>query len=461
MKTKHNPMMVTWQTPESIQTFNQAHNAPYGQSVAEGEENFILSKHCQLGCDSKKTGLNDNIMVIGGPGTGKNYNVILPNLLQGHDSYVVLDVCGELLATTGKFFESRGYHIRLLNMMDMAHSHGYNPFRYLRDEKDIDTLIECLFVNLGKTPKDQDSFFTQEEKNLLRAIMLYFIRHQLPEMQTFSNLCRVLQQAIEQEQTLDYIFNEVRKQYRDDPCVASYDQFKRSSAHTSKTIILSLFRMLMPMSTEPLKTMMQFDDMDLETVGDQKSIIYLVVPAGPNPYSFLVSMLYSQIFDTLKYHAVQGCEGEMLKHHVTFLMDEFVNSCYIPNFEKTVSTINRYGLSCMIFLQAIGQFSNLYPQSWESAIQNFDTLLYLGGNEFHTMEYLLSRLSDVGVCENDGGFSAPEPVTLNHLKMGKRDHCIVLIRGEQPFYDEKYNTSSHPNIQFRGNLYDNASLHHG
>ena len=463
---------AAWQTPKSIQTFNRKYNAPYGKPIAEGQENLIYSKHCQLTMNTRQTNLNNNAMIIGGPGSGKSYNIVRPCLLQAYCSYVVTDPSGELLATTGKFFESQGYDIRVFNLTDMAHSHCYNPFCYLRGEEDVLTLITCLIKNTeGQNKGGGDPFWEKAETALLEAIIFYLIRYQKPEMQNFAMVSKLLLQAKvdpkEAKSQLDKIFDEVRQYDDNDICVKQYDIFKQASEKTAQSILITAAVRLAPFNIGTVENLTSSDDMDLRTIGDKKTITYIIVPQGNNPYAFLVNMLYSQMFDTLYYHAATDCEGLRLKYDVHFVLDEFANIGIIPDFQVKLTTMRKYGLACMIFIQAVGQIKNLYKDDWETLMGACDTLVYLGGNELSSMEDLSKKLGDQTIRVRDSSHSRSGKggsdsksfkwtkralLTVDEIRRLKKGYCIIVIKGEQPFYDEKFVTPEHPNAKYLGNL---------
>jgi len=463
-----------WQTIESIKMFNRKFNAPLGKPIADGAENTIYSKQCQVTMNARKTGLNNNAMVIGGPGSGKSFNIVRPNLLQKFGSYVVTDPSGELLATTGKFFEENDYDVRVFNLTDMAHSHCYNPFNYLRGEEDVITLIDCLIKNTddeGNRGKSGDQFWDKAEKAVLEAIIFYLIRHQGKDKQNFAMVSKLLRQAKADPKTaksqLDSIFDEVRQYDENDICIKQYDIFKQASDKTAQSILITAAVRLAPFNIDAVENLTSSDDMDLKSIGDKPTITYIIVPQGNNPYAFLVNMLYSQMFDTLYYHAGMDCEGLRLKYDVRFILDEFANIGVIPFFQVKLTTMRKYGLSCMIFIQAVGQIKNLYKDDWETLMGACDTLVYLGGNELSSMEDLSKKLGDQTIRVRDhshskngkGGsdsksfkYAKRSLLTPDEIRRLKDGYCIVVIKGQDPFYDEKFKTFDHPNAKSLGNL---------
>lgn len=461
-----------WQTVPSIKNYNRKFTAPYGKPFAEGMENTIYSKHCQMSMNTRQTGLNNNAMIIGGPGSGKSYNIVRPNLLQKYGSYIISDPSGELLATTGKFFEENDYDIRVFNLTDMAHSHCYNPFEYLRGEEDVLTLIECLIKNTeGQSKSGGDPFWEKAETALLEAIIFYLIRHQGKDKQNFSMVSKLLRQAKVDPKTakskLDSIFDEVRQYDDNDICLKQYDIFKQASEKTAQSILITAAVRLAPFNIDAVENLTSSDDMNLKTIGDKPTVTFIIVPQGNNSYGFLVNMLYSQMFDTLYYHAAMDCEGLRLKYDVRFILDEFANIGVIPNFQVKLTTMRKYGLSCMIFIQAVGQIKNLYKDDWETLMGACDTLVYLGGNELSSMEDLSKKLGDQTIRTRDSSRSHSGKggsdsrsfkyqkrllLTVDEIRRLKDGYCIVVIKGQDPFYDAKYKTPEHPNSKYLGDL---------
>lgn len=285
----------------------------------------MVTGNCQAVC-----GAGENAAIASKCYLSPSYNIVRPNLLQAYGSYVVTDPSGELLRTTGAFF-SQEYDIRVFNLTDMSHSHRYNPFEYLRGEEDVLTLIDCLITNTqGDSHSSSDPFWEKAETALLEAVIFYLIRYQSKEKQNFSMVSKLLRQAKIDPKTaksqLDAIFDEVREFDEGDICLKQYDIFKQASEKTAQSILITAAVRLAPFNIEAVENLTSTDDMNLKSIGDKKTITYIIVPQGSNPYAFLVNMLYSQMFDTLYYHAGMECGDLRLKHDVRFILDEFANS---------------------------------------------------------------------------------------------------------------------------------------
>lgn len=461
-----------WQSVESIKFYNRKFTEPVGKPYADSPQNTILSKNCQLSMNTRHTGLNNNSMIIGGPGSGKSYNIVRPNLLQKYGSYIVTDPSAELLKTTGRFFEDNGYDIRVFDLTDMPHSHRYNPFRYVRNEEDVLTMIQCLIKSTESDGKSGgDPFWEKAETALLEAIIFYLIRYQPKERQNFSMVSKLLRQAkVDPKITktqLDSIFDEVRLIDENDICLKQYDIFKQASEKTAQSILITAATRLSPFNITAVEDLTSEDDMELQTIGDKPTITFIIVPQGNNAYAFLVNMLYSQMFDTLYYHAQMDNGDSRLKYDVRFILDEFANIGVIPAFQNKLTTMRKYGLSCMIFIQAVGQIKNLYKDDWETLMGACDTLVYLGGNELSSMEDLSKKLGDQTIRIRDrsssksgkGGSDSKQfkyakrlLLTVDEIRRLRPGHCIIVIKGQDPFYDPKYDTKEHPNAKYLGNL---------
>lgn len=462
-----------WQTVESTKFYNRKFTEPVGKPYADSPQNTILSKNCQLSMNTRHTGLNNNVMIIGGPGSGKSFNVVRPNLLQKYGSYVITDPSAELMRTTGKFFEENGYSIKVFNLVDMPHSDCYNPFNYIRNEEDVLTLIQCLIKSTESEGKSGgDPFWEKAETALLEALIFYLVRFQDKEKQNFSMVSKLLRQAKADPKAagtkLDSIFDEVRQFDENDICIKQYDIFKQASEKTAQSILITAATRLSPFNIDAVENLTSVDQMELELIGDRPTVVYIIVPQGNNAYAFLVNMLYSQMFDTLYYHAQMDNGDSRLKYDVRFILDEFANIGIIPAFQNKLTTMRKYGLSCMIFIQAVGQIKNLYKDDWETLMGACDTLLYLGGNELSSMEDLSKKLGDQTIRIKDSSYSRSMKgggsdsksfkyakrslLTVDEIRRLRDGYCIVVIKGQDPFYDEKYKTFDHPNAKYLGKL---------
>jgi len=454
---------------KSLAQFNKEFNEPFGSTDSDAQSNIILTKNTRVSMNCKKLG-NNNVLIIGGPGTGKSWAVVRPNLLQEYGSYVITDPSGELLATTGKFFEDRNYRLRVFNLVDMAHSNTYNPFRYIEKEEDVMTLINCLINCTSEGAKSSDPFWEKSETALLEAIIFYLIRYRPLEDQNFSMVSHMLATAKADKQgnsKLDQTFDAVRRIDPDDICVRQYDIFKQASDKTAQSILISAAVRLSAFNIDAVQNLTNRDQMELTTIGDMPTVTFIIVPQGDNTYSFLVNMMYSQMFSTLYAHAAKS--GDIaLPYQVRFILDEFANIGVIPNFQQKLTTMRKYGLSCMIFIQAIGQIKNLYKDDWETIKGACSMILYLGGNETSTHEEIVKmagketmRVKDSSTSRNGKGsgsdsksykYAARDLITIDEVRRLKNMHTLCFVSGQQPIYEIRYPTEKHPNAKYLGNL---------
>ena len=461
-----------------LEMYNMKYTHPLGSKETDKgkdcERNIILTKNGRVGFGCLG---NDNILVIGGPGTGKSWAVVRPNILQEYGSYVITDPSGELLATTGNFLIERGYEIRVLNLVDMAHSNTYNPFRYIEKEEDVMTLINCLINCTSDGQKGSDPFWEKSETALLEAIIFYLIRYRSKEEQNFTMVSRLLSEAKADKNgssKLDGLFNKVREIDPDDICVRQYDIFKQASDKTAQSILITAAVRLAPFNIDAVSNLTNEDQMHLQTLGDKKSAVFIIVPQGDNTYSFLVNMMYSQMFSTLYEHASK-LQKFPLDYPVRFILDEFANIGVIPNFQQKLTTMRKYGLSCMIFIQAIGQIKNLYKDDWETIKGACMVQLYLGGNETSTHEEIVKmagketiRTKSVGQSSSGKGngsdsknyqYTGRDLITLDEVRRLRPGWAICMIAGQQPLYEERYPTQTHPNAKYLGDLKKNINIY--
>ncbi len=474
VRDKHKTAFSQYGTAKFMSTkmlaqFNREFNEPFGSTDSDAQSNIILTKNTRVSMNCKKLG-NNNVLIIGGPGTGKSWAVVRPNLLQEFGSYVITDPSGELLATTGKFFEDRNYRLRVFNLVDMAHSNTYNPFRYIEKEEDVMTLINCLINCTSEGQKSSDPFWEKSETALLEAIIFYLIRYRPLEDQNFSMVSHMLATAKADKQgnsKLDQTFDAVRRIDPDDICVRQYDIFKQASDKTAQSILISAAVRLSAFNIDAVQNLTNYDQMDLTTIGDMPTVTFIIVPQGDNTYSFLVNMMYSQMFSTLYAHAAKS--GDIaLPYQVRFILDEFANIGVIPNFQQKLTTMRKYGLSCMIFIQAIGQIKNLYKDDWETIKGACSMILYLGGNETSTHEEIVKmagketmRVKDSSTSRNGKGsgsdsksykYAARDLLTIDEVRRLKNMHTLCFVSGQQPIYEMRYPTEKHPNAKYLGNL---------
>lgn len=471
-----------FQNAQSIKLYNMRYTEPRGKGYASGPMNSIYGQNTFLGLENGRYNMNNNAMIIGAPGTGKSFGIVRPNIMQMNTSYVVTDPSAELLKTCGKMLENNGYEIRVFDLTDMRHSHRYNPFRYIRSEQDVLTLIDC-YINSTTEPGrgGGDKFWLDAEKGLLSAIIFYLRDYMPKEKQNFAEIAKMVRQAKsnnEQEQKknaqatkteLDKLFDEIREANPDDICLKYYDSFKLAPDKTTSGILISTSVRLGAFNMETVATLTSEDDLELMQIGDRPTAIFIIVPSGENAYAFLVNMMYTQMFDSLYYHGAHDFGDGHLPVDVRFILDEFANIGVIPSFQQKLTTMRKYGLSCMIFIQSIGQIKNLYEKDYATLIDACTTFVYLGGADTETMEDVQKKVGIQTIKQrkkssshnaNGGGsdsvsteYSQRYLLTLDEIRRMPSDSLLVIISGQQPFYDKKYNPyKMHENRDQVGNL---------
>ena len=417
---------------------------------------------------------NKNVVVVGGAGSGKTRFYVKPNLMQMHSSYVVSDSKGLLLAETGKMFEEAGYQIKIFDLINRRDTHQYNPFQYIQTEDDILKIVNNLIKNTtNPDKKGGDDFWEKAETALLMAIFSYLIQEVTAEDRTLGNVIELVRLADIEEDVpgyvspLDILFNELEQKDPTNFAVSQYKIFKLSGDKTTKSILVSLGVRLSPFDIPSIKELVSQDTLELDTVGDVKTILYILLPDTDTSFNFLASMMYQQLFDMLVYKADNVYKGR-LPCHVRCILDEFANIGQIPDFEKVISVIRSREISTNVILQNISQLKTLYKDTWETIIGTSDVFLYLGGMEQSTHEYISKLLGKQTIEQrntsvtkgSNGSFSE------NFQKLGrnlmdpdevaslKGQECILKIRGVHPFLSKKYDIVKHKNYKKLGDVTD-------
>ena len=433
---------------------------------AHSTENKILTQNVAIGLDGRKHRRNLNTLVCGGSGAGKTRFFAKPNLCQANSSYVVLDPKGELLVSTGKLLEAKGYSIRVLDLINMDRSHCYNPFVYLRDDNDIQRLVTNLFKNT--TPKgsqSQDPFWDQAATMLLLALVFYLHYEAPPEEQNFPMVMEMIRAGDVREDddtyksALDILFERLEMRNPEHIALKYYRNYHSGSGKTLKSIQITLISRLEKFNLDSLASITQNDELELWSLGEQKTAIFAVIPDNDSSFNFLVGMLYTQLFQQL-YHQADFIHGGRLPVPVHFLMDEFANVALPDEFDKLLSTMRSREISVSIIIQNLAQLKALFEKQWESIVGNRDEYLYLGGNEQSTHEYVSKLLGKETIDTNtygrskgrNGSYSTNwqlagrELMTPDEVRMLDNRYALLFIRGERPLEDFKYDILKHPNI---------------
>ena len=429
-------------------------------------ENKLLSQNVRIGLNGKIHRRNLNTIVIGGSGAGKTRFYCKPNIMQCNTSFVVLDPKGEILRSEGYLLEKEGYVIKIIDLIDMSKSHGYNPFHYIQSDKDILKLITNLIRNT--TPKgsqSMDPFWEKSETALLEALMLYLYHYAPEDEQNFTMVMEMLTYAEvkeddeEYESPLDELFYSLRKTDPQSLALKQYEIYRSGATKTIQSILISVGVRLAAFNLDSMASLTRYDELELDKIGERKTALFAVIPDNDSTFNFLVGMLYTQLFQMLYYQADYVYGGE-LPIPVHFLMDEFANVALPDEFDKLLSTMRSRQIFVSIILQNLAQIKTLFKDSWESIVGNCDELYYLGGNEQSThkfiSEYLGKETLDTNTFGKSTGHSGSystnyqqtgrELLTPDEVRLLNNDYGLLFIRGELPIMDKKYDLLKHPNI---------------
>ena len=431
------------------------------------EDNLLLTRRFRMGLDGHKHKRNLNVLVVGGSGAGQTRYSARPNIMQGNCSFIITDPKAELLRSTGNLLKSKGYEVRVFDLINPEASMCYNPFRYIDDDKDVLRLISNLIKNT--TPKgshESDPFWTKAETALLQALMLYLIREAPEDEQTFAMILEMISSAEvrEDDETfqspLDLLFENLENRDPLNIAVKQYKVFKQAAGKTAKSILVSAGVRLAAFNLSQIAGLTCIDEMDLADLGEKKVALFCCIPDSDPSLNYLVGLLYTQAFQTL-YQLADRKYGGRLPVHVHAVMDEWANISLPDDFEKLLSTMRSREISVSIIVQNIAQIKALYKDAWESIIGNCDSLLYLGGNEASTHEYLSKALGKETLATNTYGQSkgrsgsystnwqqaGRELLQPDEIRKLDNRYAILLLRGEAPMLDEKYDLMSHPGIR--------------
>lgn len=445
-----------------------ANNKAVNKKYAEKDyySNKILSQNVRIGLDGRRHRRNLNTLVIGGSGAGKTRFFGKPNLMQCNTSFVVLDPKGEQLRDVGNLLEKEGYVIKVVDLINMNRSHCYNPFRYIKDDKDVLKLITNLIRNT--TPKGSqtnDPFWEKSETALLEALCLYLLHEAPEEEQNFTMVMEMIAAAEvkeddeEYQSPLDELFERLEIRNPNSLALKQYKIYKQAAGKTAKSILISVGVRLSAFNLESIASLTATDELELDLVGERKTAIFAIIPDNDSTFNFLIGMLYTQLFQMLYYQA-DIVHGGALPVPVHFLMDEFANVALPDEFDKLLSTMRSRLIFVSIIIQNLAQIKGLYKDSWESIVGNCDTLYYLGGNEQSThkfmSEYLGKETLDTNTYGKSSGRSGNystnyqqagrELLTPDEVRLLDNDYGLLFIRGERPVFDKKYDILKHPRI---------------
>jgi type IV secretion system protein VirD4 len=445
-----------WVSPASV-------NAMFRQ-----KQNIILTKHVRLGMDTHKHKRNLNILVIGGSGAAKTRGFALPSILSANSNYLITDPKMEMLTATGNLLKAKGYDIRVLNLVNMDQSDGYNAFHYLTDETSVLRMANTVITaTTSKNAHDSDPFWTKAESALLQALVFYLLYEAPEHERNFSMIMRMLEFAEIKEEdeefisALDMLFESLEHETGPDHlAVKMYKVFRQAAGKTAKSIVVSLAVRLAPFNIPQIRELTKHDEMGLDTLGEGKVALFAVVPDNHTTYNFIVSLLFQQAIQTLYYRADQ-IYGGSLPRHVRFICDEFP-SFKLEGYCTWLATMRSRNISASTVIQNIAQIKELYKYSWETIPGNSDSVLFLGGNETETHKWISTSLGASSIMTKTHGQShgrsgsystnfqitKRELLTPDEVRMLDNRYAILLIRGSFPVLDEKYDLMKHPNIHY-------------
>ena len=431
---------------------------------AHSTENKILTQNVAIGLDGRKHRRNLNTLVCGGSGAGKTRFFAKPNLCQANSSYVVLDPKGELLVSTGKLLEAKGYSIRVLDLINMDRSHCYNPFVYLTNDNEVQMLVTNLFkATTPKGAQSQDPFWDSTASILLSALVYYLYHEAPPEEQNFPMVMEMLRAGEVREDDdsylspLDVLFERLEMRNPEHIAVKYYKQYRSGSAKTLKSIQITLASHMEKFNLDSLIALTATDELYLQDMGEKRMALFALIPDSDTSFNFLVSILYQQLFQQL-FDSADHKHGGSLPVPVHFLMDEFANISLPNDFEIKLSTMRSRNVFVSIILQNIAQLKALFEKQWESVLGNCDELLYLGGNEQGSHKYISELLGKATIDTNTYGKSSGrngnystnyqitgrELMTPDEVRMLDNRKALLFIRGELPVCDDKYDILTHP-----------------
>lgn len=435
------------------------------------QNNVILTQTEYLTMNSRpknpKYARNKNVMVVGGSGSGKTRFYVKPNLMQMHSSYVVTDPKGTIIIECGKMLERNGYNIKVLNTINFNKSMKYNPFAYLRSEKDILKLVQTIIANTkGEGEKAGEDFWVKAEKLYYTALIGYIFYEAPKEEKNFATLLDMIDASEVREDDenyknpIDHLFDALERKDPAHFAVKQYRKYKLAAGKTAKSILISCGARLAPFDIKELRELMSEDELTLDTIGDKKTALFVVISDTDDTFNFVVSIMYSQLFNLLCDKA-DDVYGGRLPVHVRFLLDEFANIGLIPKFEKLIATIRSREISASIILQAQSQLKAIYKDHADTIVGNCDSMIFLGGKEKTTLKELSETLGKetIDLYNTSENRSNQKSFGLNYQKTGKDlmsqdeitvmdgSKCILQLRGVRPFLSDKYDITKHKNYK--------------
>lgn len=450
------------------------------KSPFETDNNILLTQEVRMSLNTRQHRENLNVLVIGGSGSGKSRFYVKPNIMQLNTSYVVTDPKGELLRSCGRLLKKAGYEIRVFNLIDMSHSNNYNPFNYIYDKDGnisktyVMKMVNCLMKNTKQEgASGGDQFWDDSTKALTLAIAFYLLEKKTDENgnsldRNFSTVMKMMRLAEISERDenhrspLDEMMDELRAENPHSMAVSFYADFKKAPAETAKSILISAAVRFAAFNLPEVADLTHTDNIHLDTLGDRKTALFIIIPSSDATFNFLAAMMYTQLFDTL-YDTANFKYGGRLPVHVRCLLDEFANVGTIPDFDKLLATMRSMEISANIIIQNLAQLKKMYDKSWEILTGNCDSLLFLGGQEASTLEAISKSLGketiDVVSQNRTRSHKSPstsennsilgrELMTTDELKVMKPNECVLIVRALYPFFCHKFDIEKHQNYKY-------------
>ena len=458
-----------WGTPKDIEPYMDKENF---------ENNILLTSTERLQMNgrpsSPKFARNKNVLIIGGSGSGKTRFFVKPNLMQMHSSYVVTDPKGTVLLEVGKMLQKNGYRIKVLNTINFAKSCHYNPFAYIRSEKDILKLVNTIIVNTkGEGAQATEDFWVKAEKLYYTALIAYIWYEAPPEEQNFSMLIDLIDASEAREDdeefknAVDLLFEELASEDPNHFAVRQYAKYKLAAGKTAKSILISCGARLAPFDIRELRELTSYDELELDTLGEQRTAMFVIISDTDATFNFLVSIMYTQLFNLLCDKA-DDVYGGRLPIHVRCLLDEFANIGQIPNFEKLIATIRSREISASIILQSKSQLKAIYKDNADTIEGNCDTTLFLGGKEKTTLKEMAEILGKetIDLYNTSDTRGTTQSYGMNFQKTGKElmsqdeiavmdgGKCIMQVRGVRPFFSAKFDITKHKQYKYLSDFDD-------
>lgn len=438
------------------------------------DNNIVLSNDVFLSLNTRKTRKNLNVCILGGSGAGKTRFYVKPNLMKLNTSYIVTDPKGDLFRETGRLFKENGYEIKVFNTKEMDKSMKYNPFKYIKSDTDVLTLIKTFMKNTNEGKNGGDPFWEKSETTLLLALFFYLYyeapknEQNLPMVMEMLDYAEVKEDDEDFESDLDTLFRELEEINPKHIAVRQYNSYKVGAGKTLKSILISVRTRLSFLTLPTVANLFEDDELELELLGDKKTVLYVIIPDSDTTYNFIVAMLYTQMFATL-YDRADNYHHGAFPIPVRGIFDEFANIGVIPDFEKLLATMRSRNISANIILQSIAQLKGMYKDTWEAIVDNCDSTVFLGGQK--TAEYVSKKLGKTTIDNRtvnqtkgrnssssiNNSILGRELMTTDEVEHMPDSDSIVFIRGQFPFYTKKYKIEKDKNYKYLGSDGDNPN----